>query len=539
KVRRMLCIVVLLAIALPIVIVYGRRSVRPMPPRQPDPLGQFDPAQSAALVVGIRNFKELMVPVQYGPDDAVDLAYAFTRNGLVPPERIVIVLSGVPLNDESKQWLEELRAAGAKVTTNATRDRIEKLLKQQIDTVGADGLLLLAFATHGFSQDGVPYLLAQSSVFRDPATSLSVTKIADDAAASKARRSLIFVDACRERVSATTRSLLPEPASMGALIKGMSRAEGQVVFYAAAAGQYAFDDDERMNGAFTATVLEGLRCRARKNSAGCVTVDSLETYVNTSLRKWLREKKGLDLKSAIQVSADSGTRAMPLVACERALDSFILPPRVNPAIVSFTGSVLDVRDKKNRQLWVQHLKEPITKAEIDDLDNDRRSEVIVSTASGIFVFKSDSTPAWSFDAPVRAFGTEKFFHGNKNRQIAALSSSHIALFDNIGQKVMVFAHGGRVNLLRVAGETSRHLPKIVAATANEVLLLEPKTGKPAWRAALQRPGEVIRDIEIADYDGDKRSDIAVRTSKGESYLTFDGKTIEGKGSARLTLFATK
>lgn len=46
------------------------------------------------------------------------------------------------------------------------------------------------------------------------------------------------------------------------LLRAMSAVHGQVVLAAAAAGQYAYDDDDRRNGVFTAAVIDGLRRQA-------------------------------------------------------------------------------------------------------------------------------------------------------------------------------------------------------------------------------------------------------------------------------------
>jgi hypothetical protein len=529
KRRVMLWALLLFAVAIPIAIVSNTRSARPVPPRQPDPLGQFDAAQSVGLFMGGRNFGTGITDVPYAPDDAVDLAYAFTENGLVHAERTVIALAGVPTKASSKNYLAVLEAAGAQVI-DATKDRVEKALRKQMQLVGPDGILVLSFATHGFSTDGVPYLLAKDSVFRRPETALSATKIIDDATATRARRSITFIDACRERVTTDTRADLRDRESAATLIRRMSKAEGHVVFYAAANGQYAFDDHQKQNGVFTAAVLDGLRCRAPLTS-GCVTVDGLERYVEKTVRAWIRKHKKEKVKNVIQVVRDGSTRSMPLVACDRPIER--PKPIVRPERVEGDGRVLKAFSKKNALLWTRHLREPITHAVAADLNSDGRKEAIASTDNGIFVFHPDSSDAWNSAAPVRAFHAEKLFYKNKTRQVVTLSSTHISLFDFIGKRIAQFAAPDTHTLL-IAGVTSKHLPRIIAATSKTVFLLDPKTGEREWEVELQSRTEQIVTIALTDHDGDKKNDIEVQTTKGVCYLDFEGATFESKGAAPFT-----
>ncbi|HEX7807542.1 MAG TPA: hypothetical protein VF608_02415, partial [Thermoanaerobaculia bacterium] len=85
----------------------------------PEP--KFDRHDSAGLFVGVSKFRDKdMYGVRYAVDDAVDLAYMFSmdrRLHLIPPQRVVLALSGVPVKDKSKERLKELKEAGAKEVT--------------------------------------------------------------------------------------------------------------------------------------------------------------------------------------------------------------------------------------------------------------------------------------------------------------------------------------------------------------------------------------------------------------------------------------
>lgn len=314
-----LCLVALSISFSPQAIAQGVRSARPTQPETDAP-ATFDRTQSAALFVGVRRFThdETLTEVRYAVDDAIDLAsvLALDRNvSLVMPGRVVLALSGTPQKPESQQRLDELVAAGATVAT-ANQSDIFTLLERQAGLAGRNGLLILAFASHGFSRDGTPYVLAASSLFEQPETSISTARVLDIAAASHATRSLILVDACRERVTNSPPSITdPAPFSAAPLIEGMSLVDGQVVFYAAPTGGHAYDDDETKNGVFTTAVIEGLRCMAASDERGLITVETLATYVETRVRSWIRKHRDPAARSAIQVNMDGDTKNMPLAIC--------------------------------------------------------------------------------------------------------------------------------------------------------------------------------------------------------------------------------
>jgi len=299
------------------------RSMRPDRVTPKRTHSAFDRRQSVALFVGARTFTvDNVEMVPYAVDDAVDLAYTFAidqRVALVPPQRVVLALSDpTPSKPDSRKRLAELKRHGA-IVVPATQSQIFKLLHHQTATVGPGGIFIVSFATHGFSEDGSQYLLAGDSLFREFHTAIPAAHVFDVVARSRALRSLILIDACRERVIRRRgdRRGEPEQASAAPLIQRMSLIEGQVVLYAAAAGKWAYDDDIRRNGVFTGAVLDGLQCRAGHDRSGMVTIDALSAMVERSVLSWIRINRDASIRNATQVSIDGAARAMPLAVCSR------------------------------------------------------------------------------------------------------------------------------------------------------------------------------------------------------------------------------
>ena len=570
------------------------RSARPSPTPSTAPVS-FDRLQSAALFVGVRRFThdQTLTEVKYAVDDAIDLASVLALDrkvSLVTPRRVVLALSGTPQKPESQQRLDQLIAAGATVSAASQAD-ILTLLARQAGLAGKEGLLILSFASHGFSRDGTPYVLAASSLFEHPETSISTAKLVDIAAGSDAARSLIFLDACRENVTTGTRAIDADAEGAAPLIEGMSHVDGQVVFYAAAAGKYAYDDDEKQNGVFTTAVIEGLRCKAATDERGLITVETLAAYVETNVRAWIQKHKDPSVRKAIQVNMDGATKTMPLSVCARqpqAVDE--KQQSAGPVTVTIADTSLSAMNEDGTFLWRREVKGPIAHTEVVDLDGDGANEVVAGVGRGgedsgkIIVFDAVGNPAWSADtnpdtkAPstgdsvrlsVKTFTTGDLFRKG-TRQIVALSvgeevssPSRLTVFAKDGKQLASYRHPGGLQDVVIATLTARTAPRIIATAVNTTLnpilgddgpvatvfMLDPKTirgdAPQLWYGTVLPSPQTIDRLEIVDHDNDGRRDIAISTSTGHTFhLDFDGRIIatshpEGAVNAHFGLIAPK
>jgi hypothetical protein len=317
--RQYFCILVALALCLPANAGVRRRGEE-----------DVDAQRSAAVFVGIRDFRYL-TSVPYAIDDAVDLAYEMAIDHdpvLVPPERVVLALSGgEPEKPESRRKLQALLDAGAKTTT-AGREEILQSIEAQAARIGRRGILIVSFATHGVGCKGVQHLLTPASQL-DPNETETVTlrDIGEIVSRNDVPRSLILVDACRERLSNDgSRAGRADPRS--AFTRVMAGVEGEVVISGAGAGGWAYDDEARRNGVFTATLLDGLRCGAAKDWHHFVTVDTLYRYVSREVARWARDHGKRQAKRSTQLVCEGQMRKMPLSICvSRTAGASEPPPR--------------------------------------------------------------------------------------------------------------------------------------------------------------------------------------------------------------------
>jgi hypothetical protein len=540
----------------------GVRLLRPAPGEMP---ATFDPAQSAALVVGVRDFSNdlSLGQVRYTVDDAINLAAAFAldaRTPLVEPRRVVLALAGQETKKASKEQLQRLKDAGA-VVTIATKSEIENALARQAASVGSGGVLIVGFATHGFSSDGATYVMASSSVYTELETSIPTAKILEVAAT--APRSLLFFDACREQ-RGTRATPLPPP-----FVEGLTRTAGQVVF--SISGPYAYEHPHVRNGAFTAAVVAGLQCKAKKDAHGFVTVDTLADYVEKRLRTWLVKNREPDARTAIRVTTDGDSDAMPLTVCPGRPSS----SPISPARAEVRGQTLIAFDARGAELWRLTLPGSITPPQVADLDGDRANEVVTIIDGKLVVFRPDGEQRWTadtnvppnYDFPLGNLRVFKFVIGEvyqgKRQHIVALSAdtngspwSRLSIFDSDGLLLGGFFHPGRLRTVTIAARTPLHDPRIIVTGINRVLydkvgvrgnltsvfMLDPDKvegeappylgklgfGTQVWYGYLR--DEAIERLEIVDRDNDGKHDISLWTSNGHLSLDFDGRTIKAKNA---------
>lgn len=485
------------------------RSITPLIAGETAPV-TFDGEHAAALFVGVRTFDHRLRPeVPYAVDDAVDLAYLFAfdrRVSLVAPRRIVLALAGTPEKEISRSRLEELTRDGARVIP-ARHAGILEAMKQQAALAGESGLLVVSFATHGVDEKGIWQVL-------DPAgAEISTADVQD--IARQASRSLILIDACRSRITGRGRGVAGTPTASAKLTHHMRSIHGQVVL--STTGE-AYDDRARQNGVFTATVIEGLQCKA-SHVREQVTAQTLSTYVEKNVRSWIRKHVNRGIRSATSITLDLQAKNMPLAFCGVA--SF---PSV---FLEADASTLRVFSKQSKKLlWKRQVSEAITQTAQAD------GTIAAGTRHSLFAFDVDGTPTWSqtSTAPLHALVAANLFR-KPDHHFVALWGSHIAIYDARGELLSTADAPETLHHVAIYSTTPFHAPRIVVAGTNRLLLYDPKklaAGKPLWSAHLFPRSETIANLKTTDYNHDTKREIAITTSSGARlYLDAKGRVVGG------------
>jgi hypothetical protein len=544
--RSVLGVVLLLGVATTAVVVpfvrSGARGVRV--PTERGASTSFDPRQSAALFVGVRDF-DAAAEVPYAVDDAIDLAHAFViarRSALVPPRRVVVILSSrSPVKPESKTRLKALREAGADVRFQADVEHVRAALREQAAHVGRDGVFIVALAAHGLLHEGNGYILGASSAARDLSTMLPTTELLETIASSNAQRSLVFIDACRERMTTGTRSVLASAMTAAPLMQRIAHTRGQAVFYAAAPGQWAYDDPEGRNGVFTEAVIAGIDCGAAK-VRGVVTPETLAGYVERYVQAWIRKNRDPEIGSATQWVMDGDVRNMPLSTCDP------VGPRHGPDRASWEGPIVCAFSDKNELLWQRDAGRTITHAEAVDLDADGWCEVVFATRDGVTALDDEGKQLWSTHEPMTLTTCliDEFVYQQHTKHVVALwngeHASRLAAYRPDGKLLGAFDHDRHIDRVVFARPTTRHGPKLVVTAGRALMLFDSKhlaAGRPVWSGHVMTRSP-IESLQIVDGNGDGRSDIAVTTESGAKvFVDFNGHQIRSTSSARFERLPTR
>ena len=170
-----------------------------------------------------------------------------------------------------------------------TRDNIEAELKRLCDAGGKNDLLLVHFACHGTLINDKPVLITQDTRYTTLDTkALPLATVEAQMRQSQASRLVLMLDACHTGVEVGREIGDPE------FIRNVYElAEGFALIAASTAQQVAQEWQAMEHGVFTYYLLDGLGGKADLGNKGFVTVNDLQTYVLSSLRRWNVQHSGL------------------------------------------------------------------------------------------------------------------------------------------------------------------------------------------------------------------------------------------------------
>jgi WD40 repeat protein len=170
----------------------------------------------------------------------------------------------------------------AEATKGNILDGLEWLQRQ---TTSKD-VAVLFFAGHGLNDpSGIFYFLpADADLERLKRTGLAQTDIVSTVA-TIAGKVLVFMDACH---SGNLMGKVKRRAAVetSAVINELASAEnGAVVFSSATGRQYAMENTEWGNGAFTKGLVEGIMGKADYRGTGRITVNMLDLYISERVKE--------------------------------------------------------------------------------------------------------------------------------------------------------------------------------------------------------------------------------------------------------------
>jgi uncharacterized caspase-like protein len=205
-----------------------------------------------AIAIGINNYDNLQ-PLKYAQRDAEVMAIWFREEAKF--DQIFLFTENSPPIP-----------ANPPISTQPTNARFRRFLNFQFQTplLNPEDNLWFFFAGYGKRYNDQDYLMFPDSDPTDSTTAISVDFITQRLRRCGADNVVLLLDACRDE------------GSRGGLGIGEEEHQGVITFYSCNANQQSFEIDELQHGAFTYSLLEGLRLQGEGN---CATVERLARHL--------------------------------------------------------------------------------------------------------------------------------------------------------------------------------------------------------------------------------------------------------------------
>ena len=280
-----------------------------------EPVGRPN-AGNAALFVGVNEFEDASLrALRFAVNDAVAQAHLFVLDlKLIPPANTVLLLSGEPSTAVTRTQLAALKEAGVRVERASRSKLFNELLRAVAVPQEAADLVIVSLSSHGFEENGVPYVLPADGTRGFLAdTGFSLKTVEDRLGRSKAGKRLLIVDAWREKATGDDKST--GGAMDRAWRAALAQASGQAVLASCDVGQFSFEDVKLGHGVFTYHLLEALGGKAAADSRGFITLGSVSDHVARAVNEWVgRNKVGSVAESAQKpwFKGPNDARDMPL-----------------------------------------------------------------------------------------------------------------------------------------------------------------------------------------------------------------------------------
>lgn len=217
------------------------------------------------LAVGVSAYKDADLRLDLAAKDAADFGAAWSEQ----KGRLYTTVEVRTLTDEQ-------------ATKGNILDGLEWIQRQ----VTAKDVAMLFFAGHGINDPtgGFYFLPVDADLERLKRTGVSQFDITSTVAGI-AGKVLVFMDACH---SGNLMGKMKQRglAVVSAVVNELASAEnGAVVFSSATGRQYALENKEWGNGAFTKGLVEGIRGKADYNATGRITLNMLDLYVSERVKE--------------------------------------------------------------------------------------------------------------------------------------------------------------------------------------------------------------------------------------------------------------
>lgn len=218
---------------------------------------QFAQGNKVAVIVGVNTYDQEsgLRPLKYAAADADALTAVLQKHGY---------------------------AARTLTNQKATKSYILNAIKQAGETLNPQqGTLVFAFSGHGFAQGGNNYLASYGTVGGNLSESaLSMQELEQAVRATKVRRAVLFIDACRDNPGLEGSKSIGQPSFI------QQQSEGIQVLYATKFGEISWEHDSLKHGVFSYFLQKALNGEAA-DTQGAISFDNLKSYVQQQVANWI------------------------------------------------------------------------------------------------------------------------------------------------------------------------------------------------------------------------------------------------------------
>ena len=245
-------------------LLAGQASSTGAATKPPDPTA-FVGKKKVAILVGISAYPaESGFPqLHYAAKDAQDFAAELKKQGYDTQ----VLTDDHAMKTSIRKALQQAQA---------------ELNQGQVGGNSGGGTILFAFSGHGVeTRTGGTvrqFLVTYDAGADDPEPGYPLKDITDALTNAGAAHVMMFIDACRE-LDTTSSKGAPPLAGFSQLLQ----VQGMKILFSTAPGQESYEDDKSQNGYFTHYLLEGLSGPAASPD-GLITFDGLATWVSRAMK---------------------------------------------------------------------------------------------------------------------------------------------------------------------------------------------------------------------------------------------------------------
>ena len=280
------------------------------------------------VAIGVERFQDTSVsPLQFCVEDAQGVYAFFVSTGLATKSQAYLVMTDA-----------------ADPRLRPTRRNLLKTVQYVCRQATEDSTILISFSGHGFmGEDGESYLLPEDgevSLLND--TAVSVSRLNEMLASAKAKRKILFIDACRN--SPLRDSKGASAARREGFNKALGASDGQIILAACGKSQVSYEMPEARHGVFTYHLLQGLRGAAETDEDGFVNLSTLHAYLSKAVPRWCKSQLkqvqqpwlhgDMSVPIPLSIVGEKGKPATALVLEPRPLPPAVVQQPTLPALLN-------------------------------------------------------------------------------------------------------------------------------------------------------------------------------------------------------------